>query len=154
MWKLFFDIQSDQYCLDRWRLKTTPHQKPGTLLASLEEAVPVAEARKLDMLYVFATADLIPPSKRGQGPDIVREDPRNLIKMDASFFDYVFVSHTGDRFKHISSSLNLQGGRETLFHELGCLLDLIEQKFAPIGFSYQRSPAPATSISKQSHAQL
>jgi hypothetical protein len=47
--------------------------------------------------------------------------------MDASFFDYVFVSKTG--ISHVSNTLKLSGIREALFHELGCLIDMTEQKF-------------------------
>lgn len=142
MWKLFFDMLEDEYCQRKWNLKVgTSEQDLWGMLA---------EPPKPEILYVFVTGDMI--SDKGtntQGPDVIRPEPRNLIKMDASFFDYVFVSHTKDQYDHISDSLDLQRGRETLFHEPGCLLDLIEQKFAPLGFSYQS--APATSALKQRH---
>jgi hypothetical protein len=109
MWKLFFDMIRDEYCLDKWNL--------------VDSKVPI------DILYVFATADMIPSEGRGtQGPDVERDEVRNLIAMDASFFDYVFVSKQD--IPHVSNSLDLANGRESLFHQLGCILDLITQKFA------------------------
>jgi len=65
--------------------------------------------------------------RRSQGPDVERESPRNLIAMDASFFDYVLVSKKG--IVHVSESINLSSTKEALFHELGCLVDLVEQKY-------------------------
>jgi len=123
MWKLLFDMIGDQYCLQKWGL--------------------VAKSSRPDMLYVFATADMIPPGgTRTQGPDVERREVRNLIALDASFFDYVFVSKQG--ISHVSPDLNLLGPREALFHELGCLLDLVRQKFAAIGFLPKTAP-PALS---------
>jgi hypothetical protein len=109
MWKLFFDMLDDEYCLEKWGLHGPPESP--------------------DMLYVFATADNIPHGgRRTQGPDVERRDVRNLIAMDASFFDYVFVSKSG--IDHVSTELSLRHGREALFHELGLLVRLVEQKFA------------------------
>ena len=111
MWKIFFDMIDDDYCLSKWNLSKV-----------------VPEASTKNMLYVFITADMIhKEGKNTQGADVERDEPRNLIAVDASFFDYVFVSKTG--ISHVSNTLNLLGKREALFHELGCLLDLIEQKF-------------------------
>lgn len=108
MWKLFFDMTGDDYCKAKWSLSST--------------------AEVSEILYCFATADMVPPGGAAtQGPDVERPSPRNLIKMDASFFDYVFVSKPA--IGHVSSRLDLSRGREALFHELGCLIDLIEQKF-------------------------
>jgi hypothetical protein len=108
MWKLLFDMLGDDYCLDKWGLQG-PEPPP-------------------EMLYVFATADNIPSGgTRTQGPDVERDDVRNLIAMDASFFDYVFVSKSG--IGHVSGNLSLAKGREALFHELGCLVSLVEQRF-------------------------
>lgn len=119
MWKLFFDMLDDPHCLQKWSLETSD----------------TTCSPPRDMEYIFATADMVPPGgQRSQGGDVEREEPRNLIKVDASFFDYVFVSKRG--ISHVSESLNLQNGREALFHELGCLFDLIEQKFQPLGFSF------------------
>jgi hypothetical protein len=110
MWKLLFDIISDDYCLKKWGL-------------SRESTHDIEKA-----LYVFATADMVAEGGREtQGPDVERAQPRNLIAMDASFFDYVFVSKTG--IAHVENTLTL-GTRGALFHELGCLVELIEQKFA------------------------
>ena len=64
--------------------------------------------------------------RKTQGSDVERPQPRNLIAMDASFFDYVFVSKTG--IPHVANTIAL-GTRGALFHELGCLTKLIEQKF-------------------------
>jgi len=64
--------------------------------------------------------------RKSQGPDVEREEPRNLIAMDASFFDYVFVSKSD--IPHVSATLELPD-KEALFHELGCLWNLVEQKF-------------------------
>lgn len=121
MWKLIFDMIGDDYCYTKWNIKP------------LIEGVSVE-----NMLYVFATADMI--HEKGvntQGPDVERDTIRNLIAADASFFDYVFVSK--QTISHVSTTLNLGSGREKLFHELGCLLDLIEQKYAKIGFSFSQS---------------
>jgi hypothetical protein len=110
MWKIFFDMLDDDYCLEKWGL-----EGPGT---------------DLEMRYVFATADNIPSGgTHTQGPDVERDDVRNLIAMDASFFDYVFVSKSG--IDHVASELDLDAGREALFHELGCLIQLVEQQFDP-----------------------
>ena len=108
MWKLFFDMIGDPYCMKKWGI-------------SSEGALP-------DVHYVFATADMIPKGgRRTQGPDVERDSPRNLIAADASFFDYVFVSKSG--IGHVSRELNPMGRREALFHEFGCIIDLISQKF-------------------------
>lgn len=110
MWKIFFDMIDDQYSLEKWGLKSN---------VGLEIS---------DTLYLFATADMVNKGgKKSQGPDVERDQPRNLIAMDASFFDYVMVSKSG--IPHVSKSLDLKKPRESLFHELGCLIDLIEQKF-------------------------
>jgi hypothetical protein len=112
MWKLFFDMLDDEYCLEKWGLEGPPESP--------------------EMLYVFATADNIPSGgRRTQGPDVERQEVRNLIAMDASFFDYVFVSKSG--IGHVSGELSLRHGREALFHELGCLIGLVEQKFQLVG---------------------
>lgn len=117
MWALFFDLLDDQQSLQKW---------------SLRRKLTISTA---EMLYVFATADLIPEKgTRTQGPDIPPDKPvRNLLAADASFFDYVFVSKRG--IPSVSQSLNVRQGREALFHELGCLLDLIEQQFGGVDFS-------------------
>lgn len=112
MWKILYDMIGDAYLLKKWDLAAAP--------------------RPLEMLYCFATADMIHAGgTRTQGPDVERPVVRNLIAMDASFFDYVFVSKMG--IGHAADELDLKLGREALFHELGCLLDLIEQKFAATG---------------------
>lgn len=108
MWKLLFDIAGDNYCEKKWGINSN-----GDLH---------------NIKYCFVTADMIPlGGSNTQGPDVERDMPRNLIAMDASFFDYVFVSKSG--INHVSTYLNINGKREALFHELGCLVDLIEQKF-------------------------
>ncbi|HVI55873.1 MAG TPA: hypothetical protein VM621_12590 [Luteibacter sp.] len=108
MWKILFDMVGDEYCEQKWGLKSNGDTS--------------------QMIYCFATADMIPPKgSRTQGGDVERASPRNLIKMDASFFDYVFVSKAD--IPHVASTLDLARGREALFHELGCLVSLIEQKF-------------------------
>ena len=108
MWKLLYDMLGDDYCRSKWGLDG-PTEKP-------------------DMLYVFATADMVRPTgTRTQGPDVERDAVRNLIAMDASFFDYVFVSKA--KIAHVASTLDLGAGREALFHELGCLVSLISQRF-------------------------
>ena len=109
MWKLLFDTIDDQYCLDKWGL-TAP-----------------AGSDVSEVLYVFATADMVREGGRNsQGPDVERDMPRNLIAMDASFFDYVFVSKVG--IPHVENKISL-AERGALFHELGCLIDLIKLKF-------------------------
>lgn len=121
MWSLLLAIMSDEYCLQKWNLKTN---------ASVEDLASIS--------YVFATADMIPETgERTQGADVGRTEVRNLIAMDAAFFDYVFVAKPKQGYVHIADSLDMEQGREALFHQLGCLLDLIEQKFGPIGFSYR-----------------
>lgn len=111
MWKLFFDMIGDTYCLKKWGLMGT--------------------TREPNIIYAFATADMIAEGGQNtQGPDVGETGVRNLIALDASFFDYVFVSKTYPKAaSHVSASLNLKKGREALFHEMGCLLDLVEQKF-------------------------
>ncbi|HEX7278234.1 MAG TPA: hypothetical protein VF255_01295 [Solirubrobacterales bacterium] len=115
MWKLFFDMLDDEYCQAKWGLQ-------GPDLSS-------------EMRYVFATADNVPKGgSKTQGGDVERDEVRNLIAMDASFFDYVFVSKSG--IPHVSGALDLGSGREALFHELGCLVSMIEQQFGlPSGAS-------------------
>lgn len=109
MWKMLFDILGDQQCQKKWRLTRDTNDDVSNIL------------------YTFATADMVAAGgKTTQGPDVERTEPRNLIAMDASFFDYVFVSKTG--IAHVENSIVL-GTRGALFHELGCLVDLIEQKF-------------------------
>jgi hypothetical protein len=109
MWKLLFDMVGDKRSHEKWGLTRE------------------AEDDVSKLLYVFATADMVAEGGRNtQGPDVERAQPRNLIAMDASFFDYVFVSKTG--IAHVENSIAL-GKRGALFHELGCLVDLIEQKF-------------------------
>lgn len=116
MWKLLFDMIGDEPTLKKWGLEASNAGK--------------------NMLYVFATADMISKGgRKTQGPDVEREQPRNLIAMDASFFDYVFVSKRG--IPHVAGTVNLKGGREALFHELGTILDLIAQHFAHLGFQLQ-----------------
>jgi hypothetical protein len=108
MWKLLYDMLADEYCLWKWQLEGPP--------------IPP------DMLYVFATADMIRKTgTKTQGPDVERNKVRNLIAMDASFFDYVFVSKTG--IEHVSPTINVSRNREALFHELGCIISLVEQRF-------------------------
>ncbi len=109
MWALLFDAIEDEYLQNKWGLEPSG--------SSVENA-----------LYVFATADMVNASgHKTQGPDVERDQPRNLIAMDASFFDFVLVSKTG--ISHVSDTVNLAGPREALFHELGCLIDIVEQKF-------------------------
>lgn len=118
MYKLFFDMIGDRYCQEKWGLRS------GVEMPSMD--------------YVFVTSDGIPTTgERTQGGDIERlngQEPRNAIKTDASFFDYVFVSKSG--LPHVSQSLRYGERREMIFHELGCLMDLVEQKYAPLGFSH------------------
>lgn len=109
MWKMLFDTLGDKHCQEKWALTRERNDDVSKLL------------------YVFATADMVAAGGREtQGPDVERAEPRNLIAMDASFFDYVFVSKTG--IAHVENHIAL-GTRGALFHELGCLVDLIEQKF-------------------------
>jgi hypothetical protein len=110
MWALFFDMIGDTHCLAKWQLT-------GDV---------TVDRRRLS--YVFATADMVnSEGAKSQGPDVERDEPRNLIAMDASFFDYVFVSKSG--IPHVATTLNFGSPKEALFHELGCILDLVEQKF-------------------------
>ena len=110
MWKILFDILGDQRSQEKWGLTRD------------------VDADVSKILYVFATADMVAEGgRKTQGPDVERPEPRNLIAMDASFFDYVFVSKTG--IAHAENEIAL-GTRGALFHELGCLVVLIEQKFA------------------------
>lgn len=109
MWKMLFDTLDDDYCKKKWGLEQDKTEDVSNIL------------------YVFATADMVAPGgNRTQGPDVERAQPRNLIAMDASFFDYVFVSKMG--IAHVENTI-VPGTRGALFHELGCLIDLIEQKF-------------------------
>lgn len=108
MWKLFFDVLDDEHCKQKWGLRGVG----GTS----------------DMDYVFATADNIREGgKNSQGPDLKPEGVRNLLALDASFFDYVFVSKSG--LDYVSDRLVYTSGREALFHELGCVLDMISSKY-------------------------
>jgi hypothetical protein len=110
MWKMLFDILGDKRSQRKWGLTRGVNSDVSKIL------------------YVFATADMVAAGgRRTQGPDVERPEPRNLIAMDASFFDYVFVSKTG--IAHVENKIVL-GTRGALFHELGCLVDLIKQKFA------------------------
>lgn len=109
MWKMLFDVIGDAHCLKKWGLTAN------------------TESKLVDTLYVFATADMVHHGGRNsQGPDVERPQPRNLIAMDASFFDYVFVSKAG--IAHAENKIQL-GLRSALFYELGCIIDLIEQKY-------------------------
>jgi hypothetical protein len=109
MWKMLLDTIGDEHCENKWGLTSNGALK--------------------DVTYCFATADMIPPKgNKTQGPDVEREAPRNLIAMDASFFDYVFVSKAD--IGHVARTLQFRAPqKEALFHELGCLIDLIKQKF-------------------------
>lgn len=113
MWKILFDCIDDDYCLKKWGMRRRV----------------VGASKKLSrMQYIFATADMIAKGAQdSQGGDVERKEIRNLIAVDASFFDYVFVSKHG--IPHVSSCMEVGGGREALFHELGCILHLIEQKY-------------------------
>lgn len=116
MWKLFFDMVGDDHCGQKWNLKWP------------------SSSRLDGTMYVAATADMIPKTgKRTQGPDVERKHLRPLIAADASFVDYAFVSKPRgtepDQLEHVADALALRGQREAPFHELGCLLDLIAQKF-------------------------
>ncbi|KQU24046.1 hypothetical protein ASG65_19110 [Bacillus sp. Leaf13] len=113
MWKLFFDMVDDDYLLNKWGLRKDPN---------------LTTALSTNMQYIFITADMIKTDGTNtQGGDVEREDVRNLIAMDASFFDYVFVSK--QNISHVANSIEISSGREALFHELGCLLDMIKQKY-------------------------
>lgn len=106
MWKLFFDIAKRKELKEHWNL---------------------SGAENIDQIkYCFVTADMIDPSgSKSQGPDIPEnKEPRNLIQMDASFFDYVFVSKNNP---FIANKLDIAVQKEGLFHELSCLIDLINQ---------------------------
>lgn len=109
MWALFFQIARDEQLMTKLGIE--------------------GRARRLDNVsYCFATADMIPPGgRKSQGPDIERESVRNLIKMDASFFDWVFVSKSG--IPHTGKSIGSDMTRDAFFHELSCLYDLIDAKF-------------------------
>lgn len=109
LWSILEDIAKDESMMKKWGI--------------------VPPARKLkDVAYCFATADMIPPGrKKTQGPDIERDKPRNLIRMDAAFFDWFFVSKSG--IKHTGKSIGEDLERTTLFHELATIYDLIEHKF-------------------------
>jgi hypothetical protein len=108
MWKLFFDMLDDDHCQKKWGLR--------------------AVGDTSQMHYVFATADNIREGgTNSQGPDLKPEGVRNLLALDASFFDYVFVSKTG--LGYVSTSLANADERETLFHELGCITDLMLLKY-------------------------
>lgn len=108
MWKILFDMIGDEYCEKKWSLNTGGSTK--------------------NMHYIFVTSDSIREGgTNSQGPDLKLEGVRNLLAADASFFDYVFVSK--NKLNYVSGSLDLSGKRERLFHELGCILDLILQKF-------------------------
>ncbi len=72
-----------------------------------------------NMLYVFATADT--------GSELDRQKIRNDTEIIGSYFDYSFVAKTDN--EHVASNLAYGGRKESLFHELGCLMDLIQQKF-------------------------
>ena len=115
MWKILFDMLGDNYCQKKWGLSNE-------------------RSADAQLIYTFATADMIPRGGTNtQGPDVERDQVRNLIAMDASFFDYVFVSKSD--IGHVSSVLNVSNGREALFHTLGLLLDLVEQTYSNQGFS-------------------
>lgn len=108
MWKLFFDMLGDNHCQAKWGLS--------------------AEGDTSKMHYVFVTADNIREGGRNsQGPDLKPEGVRNLLALDASFFDYVFVSKAS--IPYVSKTLTDSTKRETLFHELGCLIDLMRLKY-------------------------
>jgi hypothetical protein len=121
MWKLLLETVDDRYCQRKWGLE------PITIQPIDEEPPRLVTD---EILYVFATADMISSEGvRTQGADVERPEVRNLIAMDAAFMDYVFVSKSHERAAHISNVLNYGVGREALFHELGCLLNLVQQKF-------------------------
>lgn len=110
MWKLLFDIASDEELAEQWNLEVDSNELD-------------------DVLYCFASADSVPPGGRNtQGPDIPNDGmPRNLICADASFFDFVFVSKPDISYTEESIPPTLE--REALFHELGAIHDLVEHKF-------------------------
>ncbi len=112
MWKLFFDMIGDPHCMEKWGLQSE-------------------ELGEQKLIYAFATADMIAEGgRKTQGPDVGPDGVRNLLALDASFFDYVFVSKTyPTTATHVSPTLDLAAGREALFHQMGCLLDLVQQKF-------------------------
>ena len=61
--------------------------------------------------------------------------------------EYVFVSKRG--IPHLASTLSLGQRREAMFHELGCLLDLVQQKFnvdIPHIAAVPKSSAPISTI--------
>lgn len=107
-----------------WALLLDSHCDPAARAAySLTATDP---PKRDDVRYVFATADSISEGgKSTQGSDIDRPAVRNLIKMDASYFDYVFVSKPD--IDHVSKNIDTTSVREALFHELGTIIDLIEQ---------------------------
>lgn len=108
MWALLFDIMTDPVLRNRFGVVA-------------DNPLDRRKAR-----YVFATADSVNSAgERTQGCDVEREAPRNLIKMDALFFDYVFVSKEG--IGHVARELNPRRTREAVFHELGCIIELIDQ---------------------------
>jgi hypothetical protein len=106
MWKLFFDIAQSEELKSHWGLAG------GENISGIK--------------YCFATADMINPTgKDTQGVDVPTDsEPRNLIQMDASFFDYVFVSKNG---ASIASNLKISDRKEGLFHEMACIIDLAKQ---------------------------
>jgi hypothetical protein len=113
MWAIFFRMLQEPELLRRWGLSR------------------VSSESVLRICYAFATADMVPPGgRKTQGGDVERNDVRNLIKMDASFFDYVFVSKPN--ISHVARILKMDSVREGLFHELGCLIDLVAQKFPDV----------------------
>ena len=108
MWALLFDIMTDPVLRTRFGMVA-------------DQALDRRKAR-----YVFATADSVNSGgAKTQGADVERDAPRNLIKMDALFFDYVFVSKEG--IGHVARELNTHQTREAVFHELGCIIDLIDE---------------------------
>jgi hypothetical protein len=109
LWKILFDISKDEVLMRRWGFSPP--------------------ARRLDAVcYCFATADMIPRGGvKTQGPDVDVDDPRNLIKMDASFFDWVFVSKSG--IGHTGKGIDGSLERKNFFHELASVYDLIEHWF-------------------------
>jgi hypothetical protein len=123
MWAMFFKMLNEPTLLRKWSISRVSAE-------STERTI-----------YSFATADMIPPGgRKTQGGDVERGEIRNLIKMDASFFDYVFVSKPN--ISHVARTLKFEGFREGLFHELGCLIDLIFQKFpeSRLNIRAKRSP--------------
>jgi len=108
MWALLFDIMTDPVLRKRFGI-----------VADLP-------LNRRKARYVFATADSVnSKGERTQGCDVERDEPRNLIKMDALFFDYVFVSKEG--IGHVATELEPKRTREAVFHELGCIIDLIDE---------------------------